>query len=213
MVVQNKKTSLLSIVIPVSADILQESIRLVNNKNTRIENLAICASQDPALVIEILKNANTSFFSGGKTITTSVKSALTRLGGDTINSILTGLQSRPEPENEKVFEILNLYRDKSKRASIIARMFSESINKMIEEECLASGLFLYLGYILAIMSLGEDFVKIAENNSQATLKFKLAKDYNIDVDYSFNKYNSNRNLIVVSLYYKFLCELVKREFS
>ena len=38
-------------------------------------------------------------------------------------------------------------------------------------------------------------------------------DYNIDVDYSFNKYNSNRNLIVVSLYYKFLCELVKREFS
>lgn len=188
MVVQNKKTSLLSIVIPVSADILQESIRLVNNKNTRIENLAICASQDPALVIEILKNANTSFFSGGKTTTTSVKSALTRLGGDTINSILTGLQSRPEPENEKVFEILNLYRDKSKRASIIARMFSESINKMIEEECLASGLFLYLGYILAIMSLGEDFVKIAENNSQATLKFKLAKDYNIDVEQASRDY-------------------------
>ena len=38
-------------------------------------------------------------------------------------------------------------------------------------------------------------------------------DYNIDIDYSFNKYKSNRNLIASSLYYKFLCEVLKIEFS
>ena len=36
---------------------------------------------------------------------------------------------------------------------------------------------------------------------------------NIDIDYSFNKYKSNRNLIAASLYYKFLCEVLKIEFS
>ena len=179
---QIKKTSLLSTVIPVSTDVLQESIRLVGDSNTRIENLAICISQDPSLVIEILKNANTSFFSGGKSSTISVKTALTRLGGDTITQILNSLQERNEPQNEEVLKYLNEYRDKCKRASIIARMFSESINKMIEEECLASGLFLYLGYILAILNLQEEFVTLAKNNSQATLKFKLSKDFNIDVE-------------------------------
>ena len=38
-------------------------------------------------------------------------------------------------------------------------------------------------------------------------------DYNIDIDYSFNKYKTNRNLIAASLYYKFLCEVLKIEFS
>lgn len=38
-------------------------------------------------------------------------------------------------------------------------------------------------------------------------------DYNIDIDYSFNKYKSNKNLIDASLYYKFLCEVLKIEFS
>ena len=38
-------------------------------------------------------------------------------------------------------------------------------------------------------------------------------DYNIDIDYSFNKYKSNRNLIAAILYYKFLFEVLKIELS
>lgn len=177
-----KKIPLLNTVIPISPDILQESIRLIGDKNTRMENLAICISQDLALAIEIIRNANATFFAGGKATISSVKLAITRLGSDTITSILSGLKSRKEPEDEKVLGFLNIYRDKSKRASIIARMFAETLNKNIQEECLLSGLFLYLGNIIALLHLEEEFVELAENNSPVSLKFKLSKDFKIDTD-------------------------------
>ena len=60
---------------------------------------------------------------------------------------------------------------------------------------------------------------IPTNNGSQLIAHKFEKMnnivtgyYNINSYYSFNKYNSNINLIAASLYYKFLCEVLKENF-
>ena len=57
------------------------------------------------------------------------KNAIIRLGRDAIKSILFSLQAIKEPKEEIILNFLNLYRDKSKRVSIVTRIFTKVIDK------------------------------------------------------------------------------------
>lgn len=190
----NLRKQLLNIKVPVSSDILLEARRLIADRNVRMKTLSLCISQDPALTMAIFKNANSMFFAEGKKLSTSIKSAAMRLGSDSIISILSSLTDIKNPTDVMILENLNLYRDKSKRASIVARMLAESINKSIEEECLTTGLFLYLGYILCLLTLQDKFIEISRNSQLPIIRYKLTEDYKIDVEETAFTYLTNNNI-------------------
>ena len=92
-----------SILFPPDMVVWNEARRLVIDKNIRVEDLAVIASQDPAIVIELLRTSNAMFFSGGRSPITSVKTAIVRLGSDVVLDTLEKMRDRaPIPDDDPV---------------------------------------------------------------------------------------------------------------
>ncbi len=189
------RKTFLNMQVPPASSVLTEANKLVSDPNSRIENLSLCISQDPFLSLEILKKANSMLFTDGKASTTSIKNAIIRLGRDAIKSILFSLQAIKEPKEEIILNFLNLYRDKSKRVSIVTRIFTKVIDKNLEEDCSITGLYTYLAYILSALSFKEDFLEFPTKMPLATLRFKIEKKYKINIEESARAYLRKNNIV------------------
>ena len=182
--VETTKTAggVLSIQLPPDPLIWAEARRLVADKNVRVEDLATCASQDPVLVIELLKTANAMYFSGGRPPITATKTAIVRLGSDVVLELLDNINKRPPIDDEDVLHWLEIHRSRCKRAAIIARMIAEVVIKNFSDECQAAGLMSFTGEMLAVAQLRENYVKLGEELSRSAINYRLAQDYRFDVE-------------------------------
>ena len=165
-----------------NALVWNESIRLASNKNIRVEDLALCCSQDPVIVIELLKTANALYFSGGRPPITTATTAIIRLGSETVIEALQGLATRPPIESENVKRLFEIHRNRGKRCAIIARMLAELVAKTVQDDCHTSGLFMFVGDLLAVAHFGETYVKLHSANSPSSLLYKLAQDHKFGVE-------------------------------
>jgi HD-like signal output (HDOD) protein len=152
------------------------------DKNIRVEDLALCVSQDPVLVLELLKAANALYFSGGRPPITTATAAITRLGSDVVVKTLEELLERPLIEERDVKRLFEMHRNRCKRAAIIARLLAEVLAKTLQDDCHTSGLFLYLGEMLAALHLGMTYVKLHETNSPSGLIYRLSQEHRFDVE-------------------------------
>lgn len=171
-----------SILLPPDMAIWQEARRLVTDKNIRVEDLAICASQDPVIVIELLRISNAMFFSGGRSPITTAKTAIVRLGSDVVLDSLDKMKDRPRIENDDVRHWFEFHRNRCKRVSIVATILAEALARTMTDDCQAAGLFLYVGEMLAVAHLGEAYVSIAEELSRSGIIYRLAQDHKFDVE-------------------------------
>jgi HD-like signal output (HDOD) protein len=167
---------------PIHSSILSEASRLASKQTTKVDDLALCALQDPILVLELLKLANGTFFSAGRPPLTTVSGAIIRLGEDEMLNVLKSLMDRPKFTDPEVSRIFEKHRGRSRRAGILARMLSETVAKSLSEECHTAGLFMFLGELLATAHLGETYVKLYESNNPATVLCRLAQDHRFDVE-------------------------------
>ena len=79
-----KSSSPLHRLFPPHPVVWREATRMASNKNIRVEDLALCCSQDPVLVLELLKSANALYFSAGRPPITTATTAIIRLGSDVV---------------------------------------------------------------------------------------------------------------------------------
>jgi HD-like signal output (HDOD) protein len=165
-----------------NALVWNEAIRLASNKNIRVEDLALCCAQDPVIVMELLKTANALYFSGGRPPITTATTAIIRLGSETVIEALQGLAARPAIESENVKRLFETHRNRGKRCAIIARMLAELAAKTVQDDCHTSGLFMFVGDLLAVAHFGETYVKLHAANSPSGLLYKLAQDHKFDVE-------------------------------
>lgn len=171
-----------SILLPPDMTIWQEARRLVTDKNIRVEDLAICASQDPVIVIELLRISNAMFFSGGRSPITTAKTAIVRLGSDVVLESLEKMKDRTPLEDEDVGHWFEVHRNRCKRVSIVATILAEALARTLTDDCQAAGLLLYIGEMLAVAHLGETYVKLAEELSRSGIIYRLAQDHKFDVE-------------------------------
>ena len=171
-----------SLLLPPDMAIWQEARRLVTDKSIRVEDLAICASQDPVIVIELLRISNAMFFSGGRSPITTAKTAIVRLGSDVVLDSLEKMKDRPRLENEDERHWFELHRSRCKRVSIVSTILSEALARTMTDDCQAAGLLMYIGEMLAVAHLGEAYVKIAEELSRSGIIYRLAQDHKFDVE-------------------------------
>lgn len=174
--------SLYRTLFPAQPLIWQEARRLAADKNVRVEDLALCASQDPVLVIELLKVANAMFFSGGRQSITAVKTAIIRLGSEVLVETLNQIAERPQISDSKVSFWFEAHRSRCRRASIIARMLSEVLAKTLADDCQAAALFLFIGEMLAVTHLEKAYVDLAEQFPRSSLNYRLSQDLKFDVE-------------------------------
>jgi HD-like signal output (HDOD) protein len=175
-------TGPLSILFPADIDVWFEARRLAAEPNMRVEELAICCSQDPVIVIELLRLSNAMFFTADRSAITTAKSAIVRLGSEVIIDTLERLKERTELPSENLQKHLEIQRSKCRRASIVARIISEAIAKSLSDDCQTAGLFMYLGDMLAVMHLQETYVALAQESSSATLAYQLSNKHNFDTE-------------------------------
>ena len=172
----------LSLLLPPDKAVLAEARRMIGDPSTRIEDLAVCASQDPVLVIEILRVANAMFFAESRSQMTSVKAAAIRLGADSGIETFDKLGEREQIGDSEVSRWLEIHRARCKRASIVATIFAEALARPLSEECQVAGLFLFVGEMLAVQHLQERYTKLANESSRSAVLFRLSQDYRIDVE-------------------------------
>lgn len=172
----------LALLLPVDIRVWNEARRLVGDKEIRIDALALCASQDPVIVIELLKTANAMFFSGGRSPITSVKTSIVRLGSDIVQQLLDGLKERPVTKDERVFHWQEIHRSRCKRTAIVARILAEALAKNLNDDCQAAGLLFNVGELLAVAFFQETYAKLADNSQRASVNFRLLQDHKFDVE-------------------------------
>lgn len=177
-----KTSGPMGVIFPPDQDVWNEARRLVADKNIRVENLATCASQDPVIVIELLKTSNAMFFSGGRSPITSTQTAIVRLGSDVVLEILEKMRDRVPLADEDVSHWFEIFRSKCKRTSIVARILAEAVAKTLSDDCQAVGLLSNVGDLLAVAHFGEQYVKLAEDNSRSGVIYRLAQDNKFDVE-------------------------------
>lgn len=168
------------IVFPPDLSVSFEARRLVADKNTRVEDLALCCAQDPVVVIEFLRIANAMYFSGGRPPITITKTAIIRLGSDVVLETLDELNQRPQIEDKGISEWFEIHRSRCKRSAIVARMLSEIVAKTISDECQTAGLLINIGDMLAVMQFGAAYVRLATDQPRATVNYRLQQDHKFD---------------------------------
>jgi len=172
----------LALLLPTDRGVWSEARRLVANKNVRVEDLAICASQDPIIVLDLLRISNAMFFSGGRSPITSAKTAIIRLGSDVVLETLDRLAERPSFDHPKVASVFEDTRQRAKRVSIVASILAEALARNLTEDAQTAGLFLNTGELLAAAFFGETYVKLIESVSRATTNYRLLQDHKFDCE-------------------------------
>lgn len=170
----------LGIVLPPEMDVWRESRRLANDRNVRVEDLAVCASQDPSIVLELLRVANAMYFSGGRPPITTTKAAIQRLGQDIVTDTLEKMKDRPKLEEEDVRHWFEVHRSRCKRTAIIARVISEVSAKTLSDDSQTAGLMMYVGDLVAVAYFRERYVNLAEDMSRSAINYRLVQDFKFD---------------------------------
>jgi HD-like signal output (HDOD) protein len=159
-----------------------EARKLVAEKNFRVEDLSVCALQDPVFVIELLKVANAMYFSASRQAIPSVKNAIQRLGSDVVLDTLMKLKERPWVEEDDVRQWIEINRSRCRRVGIVSKMIGASVATNIGDEIQGAGCLLHFGEVLAIAHFGRGYVRMAESQSRSGLNYKLAQDSKFDVE-------------------------------
>lgn len=171
-----------SVQLPPNPFMLAEARKLAADKDARVEDLATTISQDPVLVLELIKISNAMYFSGGRPPICSSTTAIVRLGSEVVLETLDKMKERPNLDGEEVNYWLELHRARCKRTAIVCRIVSEAVAKQLSDDCQTAGGLMGIGEILAVAHLNEKYVELAEGNSRSSVNYRLAQDYKFDVE-------------------------------
>jgi HD-like signal output (HDOD) protein len=171
-----------SIQLPPNHFMLAEARKLAADKDARVEDLATTISQDPVLVLELIKISNAMYFSGGRPPICSSTTAIVRLGSEVVLETLEKMKERPKLDGEEVNYWLELHRARCKRTAIVCRIVSEAVAKQLADDCQTAGGLIGVGELLAVSHFNEKYVELAEGNTRSSVNYRLAQDYKFDVE-------------------------------
>ncbi len=172
----------LGILLPTDIGVWKEARRMVSEPSSRVEDLATCCAQDPAIVLDLLRIANAMYFSAGRPPITTTRQAIQRLGSDVVIDGLEKLKDRVQITDEDISHWLEVHRSRCRRTSIVAKIVAEATAKTLSDDCQTVALVMNIGELLAVVYFGERYVKLAEEHSRGTINFRLAQDFKFDPD-------------------------------
>lgn len=173
----------LSIEMPAAQYIIDEARRLAVDRNIRVTDLATCVSQDPILILELLRVANSIHFIQDRPAITTAQTAVVHLGSRQVLEVIDKVQERQEIADTDTSEVFEDLRNQAQRISIVARMLANGTRKDLSAEAQTTALMAVLGHMMACYYFGTDYVQLARNNVRTKVVYRLANNYNFDVRY------------------------------
>ena len=140
-----------------------EVLRLTQDEESTIEELADCLSRDPALAATMLKLANSSLFNMGQEIRTLQRATLV-LGLKTVKlmslsfSLAGGL---PKRGSESGFDFQEFWH-RSVVRSVTARAMSDLAGEMLGDEAFLCGLLGHFGRLVLARVMPDEYAAVAE---------------------------------------------------
>jgi HD-like signal output (HDOD) protein len=162
--------------------VLAQARKLACDPSNRLDEFTLCACQDPVIVIELFKAANSVSIGGGRNSLTSVQAAITRLGTALTLECLDELAERESFKDDSLEKWFETHRSRGKRTAIIARMLAQLLAKSFANECQIGGLLSSTGEMLAVLYLREKYIDLAEHNLPATVNYKLVQEFKFDIE-------------------------------
>jgi HD-like signal output (HDOD) protein len=160
-----------------------------------MRNFGTCASQDPAIVIEFLRAANSLDLAPKEgQFTTTVHEAALRLGTELSIDALSRVSCRREFKNPEVAEFFEKHRCRGKRASIVARCLSEVALPQLCDDCRTAASLISIGDMLAVAVFQEDYVELARTAGRAAVNYRLAQNHRFDPDSMGLRYLENAGI-------------------
>lgn len=135
-----------------------EVLRLSQDEDASLDDMASCLSRDPALAAKLLKLANSSLFGGGKAVTT-LQRATMMLGMKTVKLMALSFSlagSLPKKGKQGSFDFA-AYWHRSLVCAIAARSVARLVKSPQSDEAFLCGLFAHFGKLVLTRCLPEEF--------------------------------------------------------
>jgi HD-like signal output (HDOD) protein len=184
----------LGIDLPANPQILAEARRLAGEADVRIQTLAAIIAQDPVISLEILRGANSTFFTGDRPPTTSIKNGVVRLGSGTVANVLDGIATRsalPTPELAGQLEVLRML---SQQVAVVSVIIAKTVAGELVESAQTGGLMFHMGQMIACAYLGDRYLAVTGAKNNSAIAYKLLHDYEFDMRSIQLSYLRNRGV-------------------
>lgn len=135
--------------------IATQILNMIRNDEAELADLAKVISVDPALTAKMLKVANSSLFGYPSEITT-VRRAIAVLGTNTIKSIALSFVLADSLSKKQILLDIDQFWRRSVTAAVAAEMMSKHLKRR-DEDIFLMGLLQNLGFLVAIMTKGEEY--------------------------------------------------------
>ncbi|MCB9029557.1 MAG: HDOD domain-containing protein [Deltaproteobacteria bacterium] len=163
--------------LPAKEEVLERARKIFSDPNARIEPSVSCVSEDPVIVLELLKAVHSIEAAGSRVPITTPRACIQRLGNQLINETLEMISERPQLTDPGVAEWYDKYRSYSYQVSKIASIICDIKRIRYADECKVAALFTYLGDMLSVAYLQQDYVVQADAASRKRLNYRLTQDY------------------------------------
>lgn len=128
--------------LPTLAPVAVEVIRLADDDNASVSDIADVISNDPGLAIRLLRLANSASYSRGKEVT-NLNTAAGLLGIHTLKMVALGFTLVADMSSDR-FDSTVLWR-RSLATSVLARRFAADVDKKLADDAFVAGLLSNIG--------------------------------------------------------------------
>ena len=151
-----------------------EVLRISQDEDATLDDMASCLSRDPALAAKLLKLANSSLFSSGKAVTT-LQRATMLLGMKTVKLMALSFSlagSLPKKGKQGSFDFTE-YWHRSLVCAIAARSLARLVKSPQGDEAFLCGLFAHFGKLVLTRCLAEEYEAVlAEGGGWPSTRFE-----------------------------------------
>jgi two-component system cell cycle response regulator len=143
--------------------VAMEVLRLTQEENSTIDDLAGCISRDPALAAKLLKLSNSSLFNMGQEITTLQRATMV-LGMKTVKLMSLSFSlvgAIPREGSEAGFNFSEYWR-RSLVSSVAARSMAKLVGSKLGDEAFLAGLLTHFGRLVMARTLEEDYQEVVD---------------------------------------------------
>lgn len=177
---QSRRSSL-ALRIPACPLILRRVRALAGDRHARIETLAHHTANDPVLTLELLRAANSMFFSEGRPPATTPRTAILRLGSSHLLETMDRIQEISPIADQEIADYLEKLRLRCKHTGTLAKHIATTLRNDRVQEAQVLGLFVELGELLACLHIGKDYLKLTREKSPAIAHYRMLAEHSFDV--------------------------------
>ena len=174
--------------LPLDPTILQQVINLMKDDKGNTHEMVALAQQDPVLVMDLLRLANSALTNETREPITSIQLAFVRLGASQAVGELEKLFSREAVVGETPIYYFERHRKRGKLVGLTSRALAETIAPTLVDDAQSAGLLSCIGDLLATVLYGDKFHDFGERLPLASLRYKISTKLNFDSEKSGANY-------------------------